>query len=1231
LDGFFLEREQMVTEAFADFSRLPFNDSDKDYNPDTANISESILSPPFQNTNLNLKKGMHLHWSLPDALTKGGTADDYPAVPNRWLITRNSTNSNIGNAQWVVESDYLHSGLENTYEGIAYPVNVNSHSEQPFRYLGRQLNTTMGWSEDTTADRLPKLTAIGYGEPAFAAFYPNCHSVFGCFDPDIDDNSKLQGMSYQLIGWYSDTTQDPLADFLASFREANPSADQATLEQAVKDQFAWNVTIDTSNVPSSLPSGMVCYAELTFNVTPGANLDNTRKSGAASISIGNTGTEALSAYMAGQLNPNNSIQLEEQLEHLLLQTQLQDIDLDLGPRFKEARHEKGFNALKGGSLWEIKPTNENTDTSSVVIGLPSGMSDALDELNGLQQQADRAEEALTHQRHILFADWYKYMLCAYPPDDSRDTYPDIDHVKWYIEAQTIPQVEAATTDLNDKQSALVAPKAALETQISDFNSSTISKTLFLRPLKTDTADTSGMTLTNTTWQNNDPFSTQCLYLNGTDAELSITGIDGIKALSLWVNIATQNADDATLLATAASGALMRKNGTADFWDKIAINGITQPVYESFQWSNLPKDQWVHLYIEFTDTLTNSETLYLFSNNGTQFLTGKLSGVRLFNDVLTSDELYYDQNMLGHEQYQLKETGGPRFWQPREPVVLIAGDAVEPTTRHGADGRLNENNTLDCPDTDVTNYPLEQAGFSGLLSDITNGAPASGEKIGYDTWSGQPWHPFLLEWEVELFPMDTSGNLDEDNRDFSADFITNNYSLKENSSELSVQSNKSVIGAAAIYSGRTVLTPYAKQQLLKTITRHLNNLRQEDCYQVIGSITDTQKNTYTTSLTTWYTNNSIPTLADWYATDSEYTTAIAAYRTWYEGKKIYNGGVVNFSTLSDTEKLQDFNYTLIEAYSEALASHFISQALSGFNNALLMQHQTLQLPVADPLGFDDYRMFTDEVRNAIGANTNLAPLPLNNFLPIRSGAMRLLSLRVLDTFGQARTIEHTSPVKAEPLEFSATAVPHTAATDVWLPPRFVQPARLNFRWRSAATGSQELNTHPESSPVCGWLLANHLDNSMAVYDAQGNALGIIDQEAKWRNVPGSHATVDPSDFDNAYLQKVIERLALIHDEADPGDAKKTFIQDFITVTDRALENIDPESFVHHQELALLMGRPIAVVRTSLSLELQGSPAIHYGWMEFRKDLIRDGRETDSFENVTIPIRIGERGQLNDGVL
>ena len=462
LDGFFLTTEKLITEASANFSGLPYAGTDEDYNPDVANISESILSQPFQNTNLNLEKGMHLHWSLPDALTKGGTGgttDDYPAVPNRWLVKRNSTNSNIGSAQWVVESDYMQSGLENIEGGVSYPVDVSDPSDQPFRYLGRQLEAT-GWTEDSSAERLSKLTAIGYGEPTFAAFYPNCHSVFGCFDPDIIAEDDLQGLSYQLIGWYSDTAQDPLVEFLNDFLTDNPGADQSSLEEAIQDEFSWNATIDTND----LPEGMVCYAQLTFEVASGASITNSRKSNDAILSIGNTGTEALSAYLAEQLyndvyqsDPATTLTpepIEEQLENLLLKTQLQTADLDLGARFKETRHEKGFKAVKGGSLWEIKTTNESSDTTSVAIGLPSGMSDALDELNGLQQEADRASETLDVQRQILFADWYKYMLCAYPPDDSRDDYPDIDYVKWYIQNQSIPQVEAAETDLSDKEAAL---------------------------------------------------------------------------------------------------------------------------------------------------------------------------------------------------------------------------------------------------------------------------------------------------------------------------------------------------------------------------------------------------------------------------------------------------------------------------------------------------------------------------------------------------------------------------------------------------------------------------------------------------------------------------------------------------------------------------------------------------------------------------------------------------------
>ena len=320
LDGFFLTQEQLVTEAFANFRRLPFSSSDKDNNPDTANISESVLSVPFQNNNLNLQKGLHLHWSLPDGLTKGtanGTANDYPVVPNRWLVTRKQGGTT--QKQWIIESDYLHpQGQENTYRSIVFPIETDSG--QPFRYMGRQLDYS-GWQEKT-ADRLGRLTAIGYGEPSFAAFYPDCHSVFGCFDADITRQDQLAGLSYQLIGWYKlykYGDKDPLKQLI----DANASADKATLKEAVKNQFGRALTIDVSNKPK----GLVCYANLEFN--PNINISNSKKASPATVSLGNTGTEALSAYLATELNSiksnaANKLKLEEQLENLLLQTGLEN-------------------------------------------------------------------------------------------------------------------------------------------------------------------------------------------------------------------------------------------------------------------------------------------------------------------------------------------------------------------------------------------------------------------------------------------------------------------------------------------------------------------------------------------------------------------------------------------------------------------------------------------------------------------------------------------------------------------------------------------------------------------------------------------------------------------------------------------------------------------------------------------------------------------------------------------
>ncbi|MEM7036244.1 MAG: hypothetical protein AAF570_04630, partial [Bacteroidota bacterium] len=854
----------------------------------------------------------------------------------------------------------------------------------------------------------------------------------------------------------------------------------------------------------------------------------------------------------------------------------------------------------------------------------------------------QAGYVLDQKRQILFADWSKYMVTAYPPDDIRDDHPEVDYVKHFIQSQDIPAIHDAIVDKQSKSLAVEPLQTTLQAEIDLFNESTIASSLLLRDFTAETIDQSQVTLTNATFPENRPFSDACAGFNGTDADLAIdfstNGFTTVKALSMWVNIATLNDDNATLLSTQ-TGALIAKSGIADFWDKFVIDGVEQATDESLSWNDLPRDQWTYIYVEFTTALSDSDALYLFSNAGSNYAAGRLGAMRLFSAALSDDELYYDQNMRKKKRYVLEQVSGPHFWQPKEPVLLIEGDAAEPTIRHGADGRLNEDNTLDCDKASVGSFPLGSTDFATVLTAVEDGKPDSDEKIGYASQTLQPWNPFLLEWEVEMFPMSEGGNLDVDNREFTTDFLTSNYSLDENSPELTVQDGKSVIQAAAIYTGRSILTAYAKTQLLGTILGQLKAILKSDCYHVIGDITTDATSVYDDSLTTWF--EGMPTLEDWYSEDADYDTAMSGFEAWYLTKPVYDGSPSTFqasftdeSTAAfDTEaaRLSDFNYALIKAYQQVRASHFISQALSGFNNALLMHQQTLQIPVSDPLGFDHYQTFAGQVAEYVADNNNLAALPLNDFLPLRTGSMRIAKLQLIDSFGQRKTLEVDSVLKAEPLSMSDTLVANATDDDIWLPPRFVQPARLNFRWLSANSGVQELNSHPDSTPICGWILANNLDSSLDVYDVYGNALGVIDQEARWRSVPGTDEVLNPKDIENAYLRKVVQRLALVYEETDTNDAKKDFLADFISVTDTALDTIDPESFVHHKELSLLMGRPMAVVRATVGMELQGDPAIHQGWIEFRQDLKRETRETDGLETVNVPVRIGERGQLNDGVV
>ena len=184
-----------------------------------------------------------------------------------------------------------------------------------------------------------------YKRQTFAAFYPNCHSVFGFYDNDYAADAEIpdDGLKYDVIGWYSQTQQRHLHDFVKILRKTIPQekGTSPTDQELIEKEFKWKVNLETDReFPESFD--FICYARLTFAPQ---NIINSDRQASVEVTVGNTGTEALSAYLGKKIDSNYKSIIEDQLEALHLSPSLENRQLDITPKFKEARHEKGFNAV----------------------------------------------------------------------------------------------------------------------------------------------------------------------------------------------------------------------------------------------------------------------------------------------------------------------------------------------------------------------------------------------------------------------------------------------------------------------------------------------------------------------------------------------------------------------------------------------------------------------------------------------------------------------------------------------------------------------------------------------------------------------------------------------------------------------------------------------------------------------------------------------------------------------
>lgn len=277
---------------------------------------------------------------------------------------------------------------------------------------------------------------------------------------------------------------------------------------------------------------------------------------------------------------------------------------------------------------------------------------------------------------------------------------------------------------------------------------------------------------------------------------------------------------------------------------------------------------------------------------------------------------------------------------------------------------------------------------------------------------------------------------------------------------------------------------------------------------------------------------------------------------------------------------------------------LSQTLSGFDTQLSSWSPVPTLvPPTTPVAGG-----TDSLADLIGAQAQCPPnpqlatpgwsVPPSTFEGMRGGQLAFARLTIVDVFGQTlevvttQTAPQTSILTADGLSVTYPVEPLDTAGLAQLPPRILQPARLDFTFTDVGG----------PSPIVGWLLTNHLDGGLAVYGPGGDSYGELLQASDgsgqptvvWWPAPDTpFATVGALASAQPQLGGIVAAL-----EAAGPSALAAFVQSI----DETLWTVDPlgTGTGTASVLNALIGRPLAVVDASIALELQAAAWTDPAW-------------------------------------
>jgi hypothetical protein len=310
---------------------------------------------------------------------------------------------------------------------------------------------------------------------------------------------------------------------------------------------------------------------------------------------------------------------------------------------------------------------------------------------------------------------------------------------------------------------------------------------------------------------------------------------------------------------------------------------------------------------------------------------------------------------------------------------------------------------------------------------------------------------------------------------------------------------------------------------------------------------------------------------------------------------------------------------------------LGASLDGF------REQVLSLPYADGLA-----------RDASG----LGPAPTAAPQLVVAGSLTLTRARVLDAFG--RTLDLDVTATRVPLRDELPPPASGQPPGLRLRPRLQVPARWLFRLVDPAFTGSDIETAPEAfveqsdparmvNPVAGFLLPDHIDEELEIFDVAGAPIGALGHEpfgggVTWEIAPGRSGPADAGPLyglssDQASVGHFAAGLVAADVAARGGRVRQaetdSALSALLRVLDTTLWTVDTFAALGTDHIAGLVGRPMAVVRARLSLDIDDD----LDEIDLSAPGARDARAAAyaGLADRAFPVRLGELTRSDDGLL